>query len=355
MQHDFVYQAPAQRVVFGWDTTARVGEEIGRLGHGRALLLATPGRAEAARELADILGGRAAAIFAGAAMHTPVEVTETALKLVRETGADCLVALGGGSAIGLGKALALGTGLDQIVLPTTYAGSEATPILGQTEAGEKTTMRSPEVVPEVVVYDIAHTLSLPVAVSVASGMNAMAHAVEALYAEDRNPVTSLLAADGIRALAGALPAIAADPRDRDARAGALYGAWACGTCLGTVGMALHHRICHVLGGSFGLPHAETHAAILPHAAAFNEPAARAALAPAARALDAGTAAAGLFGLAERLGAPRALADLGMPEDGLDRAAALIAADPYRNPRPVTREAVRALLDDAWAGRRPSEV
>jgi alcohol dehydrogenase class IV len=188
-----------------------------------------------------------------AAMHTPVEVTERVWKKLSAAAPDCLVSLGGGSTTGLGKALALRTGLPQIAVPTTYAGSEATPILGQTEQGRKTTLHSPKVLPRVILYDVDLTLGMPVPLSAVSGMNAMAHAVEALYAKDGNPVTSMLAEQGIAALAGALPIIAADSQNLVARSDALFGAWACGNCLGTVGMALHHKLCHTLGGSFDLP------------------------------------------------------------------------------------------------------
>src|SRR5687767_1021815 len=211
--------------------------------------------------------------FGSAAMHTPVEVSEAALAEARRLGADAVVSLGGGSTIGLGKAIALRADLPQVAVPTTYAGSEATPILGETQGGRKTTQRNPKLLPVVIVYDVELTLTLPAALSVASGLNAIAHAIEARYARERNPMTSLLALTGIRALVTALPGIVADPNDREARSDALYGAWACGTCLAHASMALHHKICHVLGGTFGLPHAETHAIVLAHAVAYNEGAA----------------------------------------------------------------------------------
>jgi alcohol dehydrogenase class IV len=237
-------------------------------------------------------------------------------------------------------------------VPTTYAGSEATPILGQTEGGRKTTLRDLRVVPNVIVYDVALTLTLPVALSATSGINAIAHAVEALYAQDTNPVTTGLAEQGIGALARALPRIVADARDVAARADALFGAWTCGTVLGQVGMALHHKLCHVLGGTFDLPHAETHTVVLPYAAAYNAAAAPEAMARVARLLGAETAPEGLRALAAALGTPTALRDLGMPEDGIDRAADLAVADPYWNPRPLEREALRDLLAHAHAGRWP---
>ncbi len=348
----FVYTALPVRVVFGSGTLARVGDEVRRLGCGRALVLSTPQQAGEAQALADRLGGVAAGVFGEAAMHTPTHVTERGLARARELGADCLVALGGGSTTGLGKAIALRTDLPQIAVPTTYAGSEATPILGETEGGRKTTQRSPKVLPEVIVYDVDLTLTLPARLSATSGINAIAHAVEALYAEEANPVVSMLAEQGIAALARALPRIAADLRDRDARSDALFGAWACGTCLGSVGMALHHKLCHVLGGTFDLPHAETHTVVLPHAAAFNTAAAPEAMARAAEALGTADAAGGLHDLARRLGAPTSLREIGMPKAGLEEAADLAAASPYWNPRRVDKAGLRALLDDAWHGRRP---
>lgn len=344
----FIYQANPGRVVFGSGTLAQVPDELDRLSLGRVLVLTTPAQAADGHALAGRLGARAIDVFAGATMHTPVAVTEAALAVVQATRADGLVALGGGSTIGLGKALAFRTDLPQLVVPTTYAGSEMTPILGETEHGAKRTRSDPRILPEVVVYDVDLTLGLPAAMSVTSGLNAIAHAVEALYARDRNPIVSLMAVEAIAKLAGALPRIVADPADRDARADALYGAWLCGTCLGAVGMALHHKLCHTLGGSFDLPHAETHGVLLPHALAYNAPAVPEAIARL-RAVLGDDPAAGLQALARRLGAPTSLAALGMPEDGVDRAADLALANPYWNPRPLTRDGIRALIARAWAG------
>jgi alcohol dehydrogenase class IV len=340
------------RVVFGSGTLASLGAEIERMGLRSVLVLATPQQEAKAQAIAASIGERSVGVFAGAVMHTPVGVTEEALAVVRDRGADGLLAVGGGSTTGLGKAIALRTDLPQIVLPTTYAGSEMTPILGETKDGVKTTQRTPKVLPEVVIYDVDLTLGLPPTIAAASGINAMAHAVEALYAKDRNPIVSLMAEEGIAALARALPRIVAEPDDRDARSDALYGAWLCGACLGAVGMALHHKLCHTLGGTFNLPHAETHTVILPHATAYNAPAAPEAMARIAHALGAEDAAQGLYNLAARIGAPRALAAIGMPESGLDRAADLAVTDPYWNPRPIERPGIRQLLQDAYDGRLP---
>ena len=348
----FVYTALPARVVFGTGTLAAVADEIAGLGCSRALVLSTPGQQTEAQTLAAHLGSMSAGVFAEAAMHTPVEVTERALAALPRLKADCLVSLGGGSTIGLGKALALRTDLPQIVIPTTYAGSEATPILGETRDGLKTTQKSPRVLPEVIVYDVALTMTLPVGLSMTSGLNAIAHAAEALYAQDANPLIQLLAEDGVRAMSQALPLIKADPHDASARSQALYGAWACGSCLGAVGMALHHKLCHTLGGGFNLPHAETHAIMLAHSLAYNEAAAPEAMARIAAALRVASAPQGVFDLAAGLDIPTSLQQIGMPYDGLDRAADMATRNPYWNPRPIEREAVRALLERAWRGARP---
>lgn len=348
----FTYTGRPARVMFGAGTLAALPEELARLGRSRALVLAGTGFDEQAHRLAAGLGARAVAVFARARMHTPVATTERALEELRRCGADVLVALGGGSAIGLGKAIALRTDLPQIAIPVSYAGSEMTPILGETEDGQKRTQTTDKVLPEVVIYDVELTLRLPVPISVASGLNAIAHAVEALYARERNPVITLLAESGIAALASALPRIVANSHDREARSDALYGAWLCGICLGSVGMALHHKLCHTLGGLFDLPHAPMHAAILPHALAYNAPAVPQETARLAHALGASDAATALFDLAKGLGAEMALANLGMPRDGIERAVKEALAHPYWNPHPIEGDGLRALLRNALDGKRP---
>jgi maleylacetate reductase len=348
----FSYTGLPARVVFGSGTISTLGDEMERLGCRRALLLSTPEQEASIAEIAAKLGERAAGLFSGAVMHTPVDVSERAAAMARDLGADCTVALGGGSTIGLGKAIALRTDLPQICIPTTYAGSEMTPIIGQTEGGSKTTQRTGKVLPEAVIYDVDLTLTLPPALSTTSGINAIAHAVEALYAQDRNPVISLMAEEAVAALARSLPAITQNPGDRDARADALYGAWLCGTCLGAVGMALHHKLCHVLGGTFNLPHAETHTIVLPHALAYNAAAAPQAMIALSRALGGGAPARSLYDLAGRLGAKRALRDIGMPQDGIARATELALKNPYWNPRPLEADGIGALIARAWAGEPP---
>ncbi len=349
----FIYLGLPANVYFGRGTVARVAEAVAALGCKRALLLSTAVQRAQLAPLKRLLGDAAVGEYCEAAMHTPIDVTERATAVAASVGADCLVSVGGGSTIGLGKAIALRTDLPQIAVPTTYAGSEMTPILGQTEGGRKTTQRTLKVLPETVIYDVELTLSLPPSIAATSGLNALAHAVEGLYARDGNPIVSLLAEEGIRSLARALPGVVERPDDIDARTDALYGAWLCGSVLGSAGMALHHKLCHTLGGSFDLPHAETHAVILPHAIHYNASAAPDAMARLARALGVTAHPAGaLFDLAVRLGAPHSLRSLGLPQAALQRAADLAVQSPYWNPRPVERDAVLALLVAAWNGDRP---
>ena len=351
----FVFTSHAQRVVFGAGSLGHLAQEIDVIGANRVLVLCTPGQREQAEKIARMLGSKAAGIFARALMHVPIETARSAREVVATLNADCAVAIGGGSTTGLGKAIALEAGLPVVAIPTTYAGSEMTPIYGLTEAGVKKTGKDLRVLPRTVIYDPELSRALPVPLSVTSGINAIAHAAEGLYARDGNPVTDLMAEAGIAALANALPVIRRQPEQIEARSEALYGAWLCGSVLGQVGMALHHKLCHVLGGSFNLPHADVHTVVLPHAIAFNALAAPAAMTRIARALGADSAADGLQALARDSGAPTALKQIGMKAQDLDRAADLVVSDPYWNPRPfgpAERDAIRALLRNAFDGAAP---
>ena len=349
---EFLYVASATRIVFGAGALQYLPREIDLLGAQRALVLSTPEQAADAERVAQHLGQRAIGVFAKAVMHVPIETAREARVQAQRLGADCAVAIGGGSTTGLGKAIALESGLPIIAIPTTYAGSEVTPIYGLTEGGVKRTGKDPRVLPRTVIYDPELTLGLPYALSVTSGINAIAHAAEGLYSKDGNPIMDLIAAEGIRAVAAALPGLRAHPRDLEARSQALYGAWLCGTVLGNVGMALHHKLCHTLGGTFNLPHAEVHTVILPHAIAYNASAAPVAMTRIARALETSTAAPGLYDLARAQGAPYALRDIGMRAEDLDRASDLAVANPYWNPRPIERSLIRDLLQRAYEGARP---
>ncbi|MFJ1967573.1 maleylacetate reductase [Streptomyces sp. NPDC087903] len=350
---DFSYETRPVRVVFraGAARTAPP-DEAARLGLRRLLVVCGSRGESTARAVAEALGDSCAGVHTGARMHVPAETADLAVEAARVADADGIVAVGGGSAIGLGKAIALRTGLPLLAVPSTYSGSEMTPVWGLTEHGVKRTGRDPVVQPRSVVYDPELTLSLPVPLTVTSGINALAHAVEALYAPDTSPLVSLMAEDGVRALAEALPALVAEPADLGARGRALYGAWLCGACLGSTTMGLHHKVCHVLGGSYGLPHAETHTVVLPYVLAFNAPAAPRAVTALRRALGAPDVPRALWELAGRLGAPRSLAELGLKEDDVRVAADQVAGQPYANPRPVTADEVRAVLRAAYEGRPP---
>jgi maleylacetate reductase len=341
---NFTYTGLPTRVIFGRGRIVEAASEASNLGIKRPLVITTVQQADTGLLLAQQTNGVA---FAGAAMHTPVAVTEAAYALMKSEHCDGTIALGGGSSTGLGKAIAFRTDLPQLVIPTSYAGSEMTNILGETADGAKTTKRDRKIQPETVIYDANLLASLPDTFAATSGMNAIAHAVEGLYAVDGNPVVSLMAEEGIRALAAALP------RGKAGHDEALYGAWLCGAVLGSAAMALHHKLCHVLGGIFDLPHAETHAVILPHAVAYNAPGSEAAMIRIACAIGSTSAAQGLYDLAKKLGTPVALKDIGMPEAGLDKAADIAASNPYPNPRKLEREAIRKLLADAYYGHRPT--
>ena len=354
----FVHQALASRVVFGAGSLQQLGREIEALGATRALVLSTPEQADAARRVAELLGARAAGIFPRAVMHVPIETAREARDEARRLDADCAVAIGGGSTTGLGKAIALDSGLPIIAIPTTYAGSEMTSIYGLTDAGVKKTGRDPRVLPRTVIYDPELSLSLPIGLTVTSGLNAIAHAAEGLYAFDGNPIVSLMAEEGIRAIAAALPRLTAAPTDLDARGDALYGAWLCGSVLGAVAMGLHHKLCHTLGGSCDLPHAQTHTAMLPHTLAYNAAHAPEAMARIGRALGTSSAPLGLYALAKDNGAAVALRDIGMREQDLDRVADIAVSNPYWNPRPFgppQRGLIRALLQRAWEGAAPDQA
>lgn len=341
-----------QRVLFGVGLRNTLADEVRRLGCSRALILSTPLQSSSALDLAVSLNGMSAGVFSRAAMHTPVEVTKDALCHAQEINADCLIAIGGGSTTGLGKAIAYRTDLPQIVVPTTYAGSEATPILGQTEDGVKTTLTDRKVLPEVILYDPELVATLPVAMTVTSALNAMAHAAEALYARDKSDDSDALAIDGLTSFINALPKILQTPEDLAAREETQRGAWACGAVLRQVGMALHHKLCHTLGGSFDLPHAETHAIILPHAIHYNAQAVPDLLTPVTDLLGGSSSGMALWEFAKSLGAPLALRDLGLRAEDLDRVVEIATQNPYWNPREITAKGIRTLLENALNGEAP---
>lgn len=345
----FTFEINAARVVFGAGRLAHIAVELDRLGARRALLVSTPGRSSLSESVRALLGDRVVGSFDRAVPHVPEETARSAQQAAENSTADCVVALGGSSAIGVAKAIALSFPVPIAAVPTTYGGSEMTPIWGLTRDGLKETGRSSRVQPKTVIYDPDLTLTLSARTTASSGLNAVAHCVEALYAPDANNLTSLAAQEGMRLLCAALPLLHASPEDRKQRAEAMRGAWLAGFALGTVQMSLHHKLCHTLGGSFDLPHAEAHAVLLPYSAAYNRQAAPQAMHQAAAALQVEDAPTELLSLAREIDAPASLRELGMKEDDLDRAAELAVETPYSNPRAVTLDGIRELLRAAWNG------
>jgi maleylacetate reductase len=347
----FVFGGLPSRVVFGAGSVSQLKDEVAALGARRVLALSTPGREkmvrDATRSLQDLLVGS----FNQAVMHTPIDKVNAAREMARSLQADCCIAIGGGSTIGFGKAIAATSGIPVVAVPTTYSGSEMTTIWGVSEGRAKKTARDPRVLPRTVIYDPQLSLELPPQTSAASGMNAIAHCAEALYAHDGNPIVSLMAEEGIRALASCLPRIMSNGKDLEARSDALYGAWLAGCTISTTSVALHHKLCHVLGG-FGLPHAETHAVVLPHALAYNRAAAPEAMQRIARALGESDAPTAVWHLLKKLPIAASLADVGMQSEDLERAARAAAEAPYPNPRRLEYEPLLALLQAAYSGQAP---
>jgi maleylacetate reductase len=348
----FVHDALPQRVCFGTGRAAAYLEtEVGNLGASRVMVIASKRDAELAgtitKDLPVVLR------HDEVVMHVPVEVAGRAREAAARASADAVISIGGGSATGLAKAIAMTAGLPIIAVPTTYAGSEATAVWGLTEGDKKTTGTDPKVLPRTIVYDAALTLSLPVELSVASGLNALAHCVDALWAPKADPINAAFAAEGIRALNTGLPKVAASPGDIAGREEALYASYVAAAAFASAGSALHHKICHVLGGMYNLPHAQTHAIVLPYVLAFNGPAAPEAAKRMAGSFGSKSALEGLQRLRAELRAPRALADYGFAEADIPAAAAAILPSvPPGNPRPVTAADLEALLRAAWSGAAP---
>lgn len=345
----FAHESLAQRIVFATDEAASaVAAEVEALGASKAMVIASDREAVLADPIVERIP--VAVRHREVAMHVPVEVAKRARSVAASHGIDVLVSVGGGSTTGLAKAVALATGLPIVAVPTTYAGSEATNVWGMTEGARKTTGVDPRVLPTAVVYDASLLTGLPGQMAVASGLNAIAHCVDAMWGPRVDPLDKVLAGEGLAALVDGLTTLAHQPGSVRGIEQALYGAYLAATSFSCAGSGMHHKICHVLGGMFNLPHAQTHAIVLPHVLAFNVPNDVGAERRIARALASDTATGGLESLRRTLNAPRALRDYGMPEEGIAQAVGpLMAAIPSSNPTPVTSENLTALLRAAWAG------
>ncbi|HEX4791175.1 MAG TPA: maleylacetate reductase [Actinospica sp.] len=341
-----IQDALAGRIVLGAGARHAIPAEVERIGAERVFLVATRSAAAAADDLAGALGDRLAGRFDRPVVHTPVGVTREALALLSAASADLVVAFGGGSAIGLGKALSVRTGLPQLAVPTTYAGSEVTPVLGETEDGVKTTRRDPAIAPGTVVYDPELTLGMPAGLTLTSAMNALAHAVEALWAPDATMATDALATEAADGILNTLPTVLGDPSDPAARARLQEASWLAGICLSRTRMGLHHQLAHVLGGAYDLPHAELHSLLLAHVAAYNLPYAPAAAERLARVVGADPVRT-IASLAGSYRGPKTLGELGVPREALPELAARVVAQPYPNPRPPALEPLTELLEAAW--------
>ncbi|WP_291689915.1 maleylacetate reductase [Bradyrhizobium sp.] len=347
-----VYNATPPRILFGAGRISEIAAEIAHHGTCKALILSTPGRGRLAERVAAMLGDRCIGILAEAVSQVPIELAIRGRKRAREMGADCLVSIGGGASIGLGKGISLELGLPIVAVPTTYSGSEMTGFCGITIDGVKRMHTSVKMLASSVIYDPELTLTLPPDVSAASAFNALAHCIDAIYVPTVSPTNALAAVEGARVLIAALPQLHRRSEDPAIAAALLYGALLGGAAL-TGGFALQHGLAHVLGGSFGVPHGLSHAIVLPHVTAYNDrfaPEAVGRIAAAAKTDDLG---ATLFDLLGASGLPNNLQAVGLRESDLDRVADItIETDDGMNPAPVTWDVVRRLADDAYHGRRP---
>jgi len=350
MTLSFDHTTHGQRVLFGTNAAiANTVEAVQGLGAKRVLLIADA----FAMALCDAIAERTPVVARvhEIVQHVPVENATSAVALAREHQADAVVTIGGGSSIGLAKIVARDAHIPIIAVPTTFAGSEATNVWGVTERGRKTTGVDDKVLPTVIVHDASLMASLPGQLAVSSGLNAVAHAVDGFWAPRQDPINKAMASEGLRALFPGLRALHADPDDIGAREQTLYGAYLASVAFASAGSGMHHKICHALGGTYNMPHAETHSVVIGYVTAFNAPyAADAAERIAAAIGDGRTAAAGIHALRQEVEAPMSLRELDLKEEAIPEAVGIILpAVPPSNPRPVTRAALEALLHAAWAG------
>jgi maleylacetate reductase len=355
MSHDnrqspFAMELRDHRIVFGASVADVLAAELEALNFKRFLLVSSPELALQFDKLAgDTATRKQGAQFTGVAPHVPESTVSQAVAAARECGADGLVAFGGGTALDTAKGVAHVLGLPILAIPTNFSGSEVTWVFGLTVDGAKHPTYDRNVLPRTVIYDPALLLTLPDEVVITSGMNAVAHAVEALYSPQTNPLTHALAETAIRKMIGGLQAFFSgdEPRER-AAAECLAGAWLSGEALSQVGMGIHHRVCHLLGGTYALAHSHAHTVMLPYSIALNY-----AHVPALPALsDLFPDRPFALGLAEfsiRHGAPRTLEAIGFSADDIAGAASLALRTPIANPRPIEVGDIESMIRHAYAG------
>ena len=348
----FTWQASASRVTFREGGLDDVPAEVDRIGASRTLLVGGGAPVAAAFvRLRERLGERVVVVIEDAAQHVPAASASLAAERARDSEVDLVVTLGGGSATGLGKAVAVACNVPLVAVPTTYAGSEMTPVWGRTEDGRKVTARNDRALPVTVVYDPALYRGMPAGLAGASGMNALAHCLEALWLPTTSPMTAALAELGVRRLTSGLPRVIADTDDIHALEETIVGACLAGLSFAQAGSGIHHRTCHVLGGGWNLPHAETHAVVLPHSTALVASRSREVRRRLSDILRASDPALRVFSLLEQLDLPRSLADIGLPESAVAEAAARVHAASPDDPL-ADEAAVTAMLAAAHAGRKP---
>ncbi len=387
--NEFRYISYAQEIIFAAGSVARLRDAVEHF-HMRRLMLCTTGslrRAGHIKLVEEALGSRLVAVFEHVQPHVPDFQVAEALELASEKEIDALIGMGGGSPIGMAKAVSLALEekrpgeparaafpIDQplipvVAIPTTYAGSEMTPTFGITYHNDgvtrKVTLTDAKITPKLVMYDPLLTLHLPPEITASTGINALAHCIEALYSITRNPLSTSMALSGVRSIYNALPCCYVDGNDLEARTEMLVGAFLAGSALSHVSMALHHGLCHILGGTAGVPHGVANSIILPHAVRFNIDATAPQLAQAAEAMGVGrnTSASSIddavvaeevveriYTLIGQMKLPQHLRDVGVKETDLPNLAqlALQSRAVQSNPKPITNAAqIEVVLRAAW--------
>jgi len=350
----FIHNSLPARVIFGNGSIQLLGDEITKLGAKSPLFCCTPGRENESKFLIESLNLVNAKLCPIAEQYIPLPMVKEGRRLAKKHRADCAVSYGGGTAVGLAKAIALEQEIPVISVVTTFSGSETTDLQAILTDGLRVGYKSEWILPKIIIYDPEAAMGVPVEILIPSGVNAIAHGVESCYSQGATPVNNLIAGEGISAMASALKRISSGEDNSNARGDGLYGAWLCGTSLGSAGVALHHKFAHVLGSTFALEHSMVHTAALPYSVAYTAPGAPEAMKHISAALGSnGTpAATALYELNKEIGAPTSLKEIGMPLEGIEKAARMIAENPYPNPVPVKYDLIFSMIEDAWHGRPP---